>query len=349
VQLGKPSRKVMADTIGRFTGAKSGDILVGSRPGVDVSVLRIGSRRVMIVSCDPVSFIPSIGPKASAAMSVYEVASDVATSGILPKYAVVDLNLPPDLSDSVLAMYWRSFHKTCLELGLSVMGGHTGRFQGCDYSVVGGATLWAFCGENQYVTAAMAEDGDDLILTKSAAYGATSVLARAFPKTVKKAMGPSLFGKAWTYFRTSNTVTDAITAASSGIHDRGVTGMHDATEGGVVAALLEIAGASRLGGTVWLDDIPISDETQQLCKFFRIDPLVSLGEGCLVVAAKPDRTKVIVRNLRSKGIRATVVGRFSSKFHRVYGVTKKGRTALRYPTRDPYWQAYWKAVGKGWS
>ncbi len=347
--LGKPSKQIMADVIDRFTGAKSSNIIVGPKLGVDVSVLRIDNRRVMIVSCDPVSFIPSMGPDASARMSVYEVASDVATSGIPPKYAMIDLNLPPQISDSLLTRYWKSFHSACLELGLSIVGGHTGRFQGCDYSVIGGATLWVSCGDREYVTSMMARDGDDLILTKSAAFGATSVLTKAFPETVRKAIGPSLFEKARTYFSHSNIVTDAITAASAGIHQRGVTAMHDATEGGITAALLEMAEASGLGGSVFLDDIPISDETRQLCKFFRIDPLVSLGEGCLVVACSPHRTDAVIGRLRSRRIDATVVGRLSSKIRRMYGVTRRGRARLRYPTVDPYWRAYWKAVERGWS
>ena len=339
----------MVETVSRLTGAKSRQTIVGSTPGVDVSVLKVDSNRVMVASCDPVSFIPSIGPKASARMSVCEVASDVATSGISPRFAMVDLNLPPQVSDPLLVAYWTAFHQTCLDLGLSIVGGHTGRFQGCDYSVIGGATLWAFCGDNQYVTAAMAEDGDDLILTKSAGYGATAVLTRAFPQTVKKAVGRTMFDKACQYFDKSNTVKDAIVAARCGLHERGVTGMHDATEGGVIAALFEMAGAAGLGGTILLDDIPVSSETRQICKFFRIDPLVSLGEGSLVIACKPGRTGSIVAKLRSNAIDASVVGQLSSKLRRVYGVTKQKRSALRYPTRDRYWQAYWKGVEMGWS
>lgn len=339
----------MDKVIGRLNGAKSPNFIVGPKLGVDISVLRIDRDKVMILSCDPVSFIPSIGPRASARMSVYEIASDVATSGLSPDYAMVDLNLPPSLSDKALTRYWESFHETCLELGISIVGGHTGRFEGCDYSVIGGATLWTFCGSNDYVTSMMAEDGDDIILTKSAAYGATSVLTRAFPNTVRKALGSSLFERASRYFSQSNTVKDAIIAAKVGIHERGVTAMHDATEGGVVAALLEMAEASGLGGTVVLDDVPVTEETRQLCKFFRIDPLVSLGEGCLVIACKPERTGRMIARLRDKRIPAARVGKLSSRSRAVHGVTGSRREALQYPTKDPYWGAYWNAVRKGWS
>lgn len=339
----------MANVISRFTGAKSPTVLLGPTPGVDVSVLQIDRSRVMVVSCDPVSLIPSIGAEASAIMSVYEVASDVATSGNAPKWAVVDLNLPPNISDRTLTRYWRSFSETCDRLGLTIVGGHTGRFEGCDYSVIGGATLWTICGKNEYVTSQMAKDEDDIILTKSAAYGATSVLTRAFPKTVKKAIGSTLFDKARNYFPHSNTVRDSTIAAKAGIHKNGVTAMHDATEGGIIAALSELAAASKLGGTAFLEDIPISEETEQLCKFFRINPLTSLGEGSLVIACRPTQTKRVMASLRAKRIPSTIIGKLSSRHRGLRGITRKGQIPIRPPTSDPYWRAYWKAVGKGWS
>src|SRR5438093_12662823 len=121
----------MARTIWRFKAVKSQDVIVGPSAGVDVSILSIGEGRVIVANCDPVSLIPSLGPEDSAAMSLYEVASDVATSGRPPRFVMLDLNLPPDLSDQVLSRYWKALNKTCLELGVSILGGHTGRFEGC--------------------------------------------------------------------------------------------------------------------------------------------------------------------------------------------------------------------------
>src|SRR6266849_2859619 len=158
MQLGKPTPKTMASTIWRFTGAKSRAVIVGPTPGVDVAVLDIGGGRVLVANSDPVSLIPSMGPEDSASLS----------------------------------RYWRAIHKTCLQLGVSILGGHTGRFEGCDYSIIGGATMWTTCRKDEFLTSSMAGDGDDLIFTKSAAYGATSVRARSFPKTVRKHLGQSL-------------------------------------------------------------------------------------------------------------------------------------------------------------
>ncbi len=349
MQLGKPSPSLMADTILRLTGAKSESVNVGPKAGVDVSVLDLGDDRVLVASCDPVSLIPSIGPEDSAGMSLREVASDVATSGHAPKYVMFDLNLPPRVSNDQLRKYWASVHKTCVEMGLSILGGHTGRFEGCDYSVIGSATMWVICRKDQYLTSSMARDGDDLILTKSAAFGATSVLTRTFPRAVRKTLGTQLFRKAWKYFLEANTVKDALTAVTVGIHEKGVTAMHDATEGGVIAAIMEMTKASQLGAVLDLDNIFISEETRELCKLFHIDPLISLGEGSLLIASRPIRTSRVIRQLTSKGVRANVAGRLSSRIDGVYGMTRNRRVRIGYPTKDPYWEAYWKAVRKGWS
>ncbi len=339
----------MSETVFRFKGAESRSILVGPRPGVDVSVVDMGGGQVMIVNCDPISFIPHLGPKDSAVMSINEVASDVATSGIAPSYAMFDLNLPPQFSDSLLRAYWRSIHQTCKDRGLSIVGGHTGRFEGCDYSIVGSATMWTTAGNNAYLTSTMASKGDDLIFTKTAAYGATSVLTRAFPHTVRRHLGQSLFGNAWKYLRGTDTVEDSLSAVKAGIHQRGVTAIHDATEGGSLAGIVEIAEASSLGGVIDLESIPVSEETLEICKLFRLDPLVSLGEGSLLIASRPNRTNRVVNILRSRGTRATVIGQLSSRTRGLFGVSRKGRSRIRYPKLDPYWNAYWRGVRKGWS
>ena len=339
----------MASTVWRFNGAKSRAVIVGPTPGVDVSVLDIGEGRVLVANCDPISLIPSLGPEDSATMSLYEVASDVATSGQSPRYVMLDLNLPPDLSDQILSRYWKTIDKTCRQLGISILGGHTGRFEGCDYSIIGGATMWTTCRKDEFLTSAMASDGDDLVFTRSAAYGATSVLTRAFPNVVRKHLGNSLFERAWKYLHESDTVTDSLSAVKAGIHRAGVTAIHDATEGGSLACIVEMAGASKLGGTVDLESIPVSEETLGICKLFHLDPLTSLGEGSLLIASRPNRTRRIIDILQSKGTRATVIGQLSSRTRGLFGVSRKGRTRIRYPKRDPYWNAYWRALRKGWS
>jgi hydrogenase maturation factor len=301
----------------------------------------------MVATTDPLSYIPALGPRYSAWLSVNLIASDLATSAFAPEYGIFDFNLPPRMLDSEFATYWTHFHNECKRLGIAIIGGHTGRYQGCDYTVIGGGVMYAVGPEDRYLTSGMGRVGDDLILTKGAAIETTAVLARSFPKTVKRALGARLFERARAYLDKVSTVTDSLIAASVGVHQRGVTAMHDATEGGVLAAVLELTSASGVGAMIDLASIPISQETSEICRLFDIDPLFSLSEGSLVLTCKPTKTGKVIRRLKEARIDSNVVGQLT-KSRQVWEVSRKGRSRIRYPKFDPYWKAYWKATRKHW-
>ena len=297
----------------------------------------------MIASTDPVSLIPSLGPEESAWLSVHAVASDVATSGVSPRFGLFELNLPPSMSDELLGRYWKSVHTACKNLGISIIGGHTGRFQGCGYTVVGGSTMLALGTEGAYVTSDMARAGDDLIATKSAAMEATSILARSFPRTVEKHLGTGILEKAKGLFKKISVVEDALTASSVGLRQSGVTAMHDVTEGGVLSAVLEMADASGLGVFVDSEAIPIMDEVSEVCRLFRIDPKFALGQGSLIVASGPVHTQDVMKAFRRRGITASIIGRLTKNRRPIMRVKDK-MLRLAYPREDPYWHAYWNGV-----
>ncbi len=331
-------------TILKMTGAPDRRVLVGPKPGVDTSIISVGSTRVVIASTDPISLIPEIGPRASAVLSVHTVASDVATSGVSPMHALFDLNLPPNMTDNTIRQYWTGVHQTCKGLGISIVGGHTGRFPGCNMTIVGGASMFAIASKGSYVTSAMAQDHDDLVVTKSAGVEATGVLANSFPQTVRRKLGETTLRTAKRLLKSTSTVEDALTASSVGLRSEGVTAMHDVTEGGVLSAVLDVAEASGLQATVNQEAIPIYDEVQRVCRLFQIDPLRSLGQGCLIIACRPDRTDEVVRTLRKSRIPGTVIGKLSrrngpSKIQTRYGTGRLSRLA-----RDPYWNAYWDSI-----
>ena len=349
LRLGKAGRNILESVIYRSLGASRSQIIIGPSFGVDNSIVRLSGGRVLAATTDPLSYIPSLGPKASAWLSVHLLASDLTTSGFSPQFGLFDFNLPPTLRDASFAKYWRSFHQECKRLGLSIIGGHTGRYPGIDYTIVGGGAVLAIGPEDHYLTSSMARNGDDVVLTKGAAIETTAVLTRAFPHRVRKTLGSRLFDRAWNYLYKVSTVADALTASSIGVRQRGVTAMHDATEGGVIAGLIELTTASRLGLMVDLEQIHVSEETERLCELFRIDPLVSLSEGSLIITSRPTKTNEIRAKLSSRGISSTIVGSLTSKFRGCKATTSKGTRVLGYPHVDPYWKAYSKAIKRGWS
>ncbi len=304
---------------------------------------------MLVTTTDPLSYIPSIGAADSAFISVHLLASDLTTSGFSPQYGIFDFDLPVGLSDYQFAKYWMAFHSECKKLGIAIIGGHTGRYLGQGNTIIGGGALLAIGPKNGYLTSSMARDNDDLILTKGAAIETTAVLTRSFPRKVRRSLGPEAFDQAWDYLRMVTTVRDALTAASVGIKNGGVTAMHDATEGGVLSAASEMAGSSRLGLTVELQSIEASDETRAVCKLFKLNPLYSLSEGSLLIASRPFATDRVIRRLSQEHIAARVIGQFSSRFGGVRSVTNRGTIRLAHLSQDRYWAAYLSATRKGWS
>ena len=349
MQFGKPGQDFLSKVLFRSLGARRSQVMVGPAFGVDNSVIKLGNERVLIATTDPLSFIPALGPEISAWLSVHLLASDITTSGFPPQYGLFDFNLPPKMKNEQFSRYWRSFEREWKRLGLSIIGGHTGTYPGLDYSVIGGGFVMTTGPRDRFLTSAMAEGGDDLVLTKGAAVETTAILSGAFPRKTRMAIGQRLFDKAHDYLAKVTTVKEAITAISMGVRDRGVSAMHDATEGGVIAGLIELATASGLGATVNLDDIRVSEETKELCKFFRIDPLISLSEGSLILATKPFATDKIISKLASRGISSQAIGKLSSRFEGCRGVTGKGTRVLRYPKADPYWKVYSRGIQKKWN
>jgi len=77
-------------------------------------------------------------------------------SGLAPAYMAIDLNLPLAITEDELTELWDGIHQTCADLGIAIVSGHTARYEGCAYPMVGGATVMAVGKRESYVTSNMA-------------------------------------------------------------------------------------------------------------------------------------------------------------------------------------------------
>ena len=234
-------------------GAPDAQVLVGPRHGVDVGVVRPAPGVAMALTTDPVFVVPAYGWERAAWFAVHILASDAATSGLPLRWMTVDLNLPAELDDEGLASFWEAYARTCGELGLAVVTGHTARYDGCNWPMVGGATCIALGSEDAYVTPTMASPGEAVVVTKGAAIEATALFAATFPVRLVAGLGEEVVAAADALFDAMTVVPEARLATSFGLREAGVTAMHDATEGGVVGGLAELGEAAHdaaLGGVV---------------------------------------------------------------------------------------------------
>ena len=338
--MGKVSRRFFETVIARHLGAKRKDVAVGPANGVDVGVVRLPGGRAMISTTDPIYIVPAYGWERSAWFAFHILASDLTTSGVAPQYVTMDWNLPMDIEDDQIETMLRVIDRECKKYGASIVTGHTGRYEGCAYPMVGGATFLAVAPKDGWVTADMARPGNRILVTKTAALEATAILANTFPAIVDRHLTSELAQRGKDLFDSMSTVDDALTAAKVGLRGDGVWAMHDATEGGVRNAVWEMAQASGLGVDVDLSAVPVDPAVAATCEAFRMDPLDAISEGTLLVAVNPESSNEVIARLKRKGILAADVGAFTKRG----GPCRDRGRALIPADRDPFWIAFSRAL-----
>lgn len=339
-ELGKIHPEFFNRVIYPRLGHPDGSVLVGPQHGVDFGVVSLGTD-VMVISTDPFYIAHELGIEKAAWFAVHIIASDVAVSGIPPRYLAVDLNLPPGMSEKELTRMWEAVHCECKKLGINVVTGHTARYAGCNFPMVGGATVIGI-GKRRDLIIPKVQPGDQIIVSKGPAIETTGLMAAYFPEFLKERYGRAFVKKAQAVYYQMSTVADARIAASVG----GVTAMHDATECGVFGGLYEMASHSGVGMDIYIDKIIIQDEVRKTCECFGIDPYSSISEGTLLAAAKKGKAEEVVRALEDEGIPASIAGEANCRRGVIRVIGKGKARRLSHPRIDPFWGKFEEYLGK---
>jgi hydrogenase expression/formation protein HypE len=332
--LGKVDREFFDKHIYPNLGAEREDVRLAPQHGVDFGVVDVGEQ-VLALATDPVFIMPSLGFDRAAWFAFHILMSDVAVSGLSPTHLSIDLNLPSEITDEEFATVWKTMHEEAEQLGVAVVTGHTGRYAGCNYPMVGGGTALAVGSSADLVRPDGARAGDDVIVTKGPAIEATGLLSIQFEEILDIKEKPMEAAK--DRFYDMSPVEDALVAAAAGP----VTAMHDATEGGIYGGLHEIARAGGVQIHVERESIPVLAGVEDTCEAFGIDPWISISEGTLLLTVEKGGGEDVVGALESEGIPAAIIGETSEG----EGVYFDGEPVER-PERDPFWAAFEEGMEK---
>jgi hydrogenase maturation factor len=347
--LGKLSPEAFTRLVAPHLGAERAEVLVGPRVGHDAAIVKIGAGRVMAVTTDPLSVIPALGLERSARLACHLVASDLWTTGIPPAYASIDLHLPQGFGDDDLGRFTGAMGAAWKALGVAVVTGHTGRHEGTGGTLVGSATLVGVGDEGRYVTPGMARPGDQVIVTKGCAIETAAIAAWLAPVRLRQHVDEDGFATLRALEAQVSVVADCRAALRAGVRERGVTALHDATEGGVLGGLVELARACDHDVRVDRVRLPLHPAIRGACEMLGVDPYWSLSEGSLIVCAAPDRTNLVLHELEEDGIAAAIVGEVLAGSGKLWVAEPDGRSStFSEPMPDPWWPAYERAVREEW-
>ena len=337
--------KIDLDTFTSFLlprlGNKDDSVIVPPRTGIDAGVIDIGNDRVLIIAEDPIFAIPNQPLEMFGWYTVHIGASDVAVMGVKPRYMTYSLLMPTETNEEDFHTIVDAIHRAAVELGIAIVGGHTGYYPGFVSPTIGGVTVFAIADKHGYVTPAGAKAGDDVILTKGPAIETAGILAVIRETELLENYPPPLVEKAKALCMQMTVVKDALLAMESG----GVTAMHDATEGGVIGGLFEIANASGVGMEIHEEAFVYPEEVRMVCEAFGIDPLAAIAEGSLLITVRPNHSKAILHKLSASGIKASVIGKVADD-PRTKTIKRRDGTLvpLAIPTQDPFWPVFFGAL-----
>ncbi|WP_146417200.1 AIR synthase family protein [Haloarcula hispanica] len=326
--LGKIDRELFDTVIYPELGADREDVTLGPTHGIDFGVIDVGGD-ALVTATDPLSVLPDLGFERAGRFALDVVLADVAVSGIAPSHLSVTFTLPPAMSDDELAAMWHGFAGRAEEVGVSVVTGHTARYAGVDYSWVGGATVLGVGSHDDIVRPDGARAGDKLVVGTGPGAEVTGLFANLFPEQI--GLSPDRTAIAQERLADTALVEDAMAATNAG----NVTAMHDATEGGITGAFIEMADGASARFDVDSEAMPVADGVGALCDALDIDPWHVSSCGTLLAAVNPADADSVVDALRDRGTPAAVVGEVTNGS----GLYVDG-TRQSHPGADPSWEAF---------
>jgi hydrogenase maturation factor len=333
--MGKLRRKELKSLLKYIK--KDPRVLVPPMVGYDAGVHLLGEKYV-VVSTDPCVDVPK---KWFGWLLVNYAASDVALFGAKPEFCTINLlgslGTTPETFKRIMAQVCNATE----ELNMAIVRGHTGTYNGIS-NLVGVCTAYGTAEKERILTPRNIKAGDLILCTKSV--GLETIINFSINQ---KSLARRLFGFEATesligMVKKQSCVIEALKLADI----NGVHAMHDATEGGFVASLNELADASGLGFDIQFERFPITPEMEILQKHFGFSDIQALSTsstGAILAAIEPKAKEEVEEALRQVGVPAIFLGRFTKIKNRI--LVKHGRP-LSFPVvaDDPYMRILWRKL-----
>lgn len=275
---------------------KRKDVVVRPTTGEDCSAVDLGGE-LCVLSTDPITASDSN----AGYFLVHINCNDAASAGAEPIGVLLTALLPEHSTEDDLQSIINGAYKAADELGIEILGGHTEITASVIKPVVSG-TVVAKTRNRHFISSGGAEIGQDIIMTKWAAIEGTSIIANDYSDRLADKVSADVLNEAKSLLSMISVVKEGLIAA-----DFGATAMHDATEGGILGAVWEIAECSGVGVDILADKIPVLECTKVLTKIADVDYLRLISSGTMIITAFDGQN--LVKRLNENHINASVIGK----------------------------------------
>lgn len=299
---------------------KRKEILIRPKMGEDCSGIFLGDE-ICVVSTDPITG----AQKDIGYLAVHINCNDIAASGAEPIGILLTLLLPDKSTEEDLKEIMKGAYEAAEETNIEIIGGHTEVTKAVNQPLISAAVIGK-TKNKKFISSGGAKIGQDVLMTKWAGLEGTAILAKEHEQNLKKKINKDLIESAKNMKGFLSVIEESKIAFAFG-----ATALHDATEGGILGAVWEVADCSNTGIEIYKEKIPIKEETKQICEAMGISAYSLISSGTLVITAFEGEK--LVEQLKKAGIESSVIGKITEGGKKI--IEEKGAVLeLKQPKSD---------------
>lgn len=305
MKIGKLPEQVLVRSILRQVHHRREEVLIGPAVGQDCAAFCVAEDEAVIMSADPITGTT----KDIGSLAVYITTNDLAAGGAEPIGIMLTVLLPERIREIAVKRMMSDIEAVCAKLNIEVLGGHTEVTNVVNQPLIS-VTGVAKIKKNRLNSLKDIKPDQDLVVTKWIGLEGTTILAKEKEEELLSRFSPSFLRTAMDFDQYLSVMPESRIAM-----EYGISAMHDITEGGIFGALWEMVSGAGLGLEADLKQIPIKQETIEICEFFHVNPYQLMSSGSMLIATEDGAG--LVEKLEEAGIHGTVIGRTRSGSDRV--------------------------------
>lgn len=266
--------------------------------------------------------------------------NNMAVSGTEISGVRIILLLPEITEESEIKQYMKEFNLLADDSGVQILGGHSQVSRAYNYVNFVVTVYGRNIGNNEkdvryeHNTKAIDKNCRILMVGYAGLMG-TDILARTKFDELRTRFSESYIKDAFVC-RKSYCISDSVKKLLE-LNTEKILYMHDVSHGGIYGALWQLGSKIKKGIKVNNADIPIKQETIEICEFFNLNPYMLEGTGAFLAVIKPDthsigedREQVLINAFSEYGIEAAFIGNVTDSNDKAVILGNEDNPELRY-------------------